>query len=198
MEFLEVPLFDDDIFKFASRLLIDVVFLILVVVYAIQRSEKKRSFTFTAVMMNLMVFFICFTLKKLELGLGMVLGLFAIFAVLRYRTDTIRVKQMTYLFIVIGLAVINALSNKKTSYAELLAVNVLLVCATIAMERFTSQEKLETHRVSYDKMDLLRPERRDELIADIVAQTGFQVIDIKIESIDLCRQRANIRVTYKS
>ena len=196
MEFLEVPLFDDDIYKLFVRLLINSFFLTMVVICAIHPSERKRSFTFTAVMMNLMVFFLCFTLKKLDLGLGMALGLFAIFAVLRYRTDTIRVKQMTYLFIVIGIAVINSLSNKNTSYSELLAVNLLLVLATIAMERFSARRQEKSHRVSYDKMELLRSDRRADLIADIVAQTGFAITRVDIESIDLRRQRANLRVFY--
>ena len=196
MEFLEVPLFDDDIYKLYVRLLFNSFFLTMVVICAIHPSERKRCFTFTAVMMNLMVFFLCFTLKQLDLGLGMALVLFAIFAVLRYRTDTIRVKQMTYLFIVIGIAVINSLSNKKTSYSELLAVNLLLVLPTIAMERFSARRQEKSHRVSYDKMELLRPDRRADLIADIVAQTGFAITRVDIESIDLRRQRANLRVFY--
>lgn len=196
MEFLEVPLFDDDIYKLFTRLLINGFFLVMVVICAIHPSERKRNFTFTAVMMNLMVFFLCFTLKKLDLGLGMALGLFAIFAVLRYRTDTIRIKQMTYLFIVIGIAVINSLSNKKTSYAELLAVNLMLVLATIAMEQFSARGKQSSYRIQYDNMELLKPDRRADLLADIVAQTGFDVIKIDIESIDLRRQRASLRVFY--
>ncbi|MFP6678476.1 MAG: DUF4956 domain-containing protein, partial [Pirellulaceae bacterium] len=154
MEFLEVPLFDDDIFKLGVRFLLDVFFLILVVSFAVYPHDQKRDFTFTVVMMNVMVFFICFTLKKLDLGLGMALGLFAIFAVLRYRTDAIKAKEMTYLFIVIGIAVINALSNKKTSYVELVAVNLTVVAAAALMERFASRDRLRQHTLSYDRLDL--------------------------------------------
>ena len=89
--------------------------------------------------LNVVVFFICFTMKKLDLGLGMALGLFAIFGVLRYRTDAIRTKEMTYLFVVIGLAVINALSNKKTSYVELLAVNFAIFGAVMLKEMYLSR-----------------------------------------------------------
>ncbi len=134
MEFLEVPLFDDDIYKLVVRFLLNVFFLILIVRFAIHPNQSERAFAFTAVMMNVTVFFICFSLKKLELGLGMALGLFAIFGVLRYRTDAIRTKEMTYLFIVIGIAVINALSNRKTSYAELLAVNFTIVGVALLKE----------------------------------------------------------------
>ena len=86
-------------------------------------------------MLNIVVFFICFTMKKLELDLGLALGLFAVFGVLRYRTDAIRPKEMTYLFIVIGIAVINSLANKKTSYAEVALVNSVIFATTMLKER---------------------------------------------------------------
>jgi Domain of unknown function (DUF4956) len=137
MEFLEVPLFDDDLFKLLIRFGINIFFLALIVIFAIYPMQREREFAFTAVMMNVTVFFICFSLKKLDLGLGMALGLFAIFGVLRYRTDAIGVKEMTYLFIVIGIAVINSLSNKSTSYAEVATINLLILFSAILKERMT-------------------------------------------------------------
>ncbi len=134
MEFLEVPLFDDDIYKLVVRFAIDLFFLSLIVVFAIYPSQRQREFAFTAVMLNVTVFFICFTMKKLELDLGLALGLFAVFGVLRYRTAALRPKEMTYLFIVIGIAVINSLSNKKTSYAEVMMVNSLIFGAAMLKE----------------------------------------------------------------
>ena len=134
MEFLEVPLFDDDIFKLLVRFSIDLVFLSLIVVFAIYPNQREREFAFTAVMLNVIVFFICFTMKKLELDLGLALGLFAVFGVLRYRTDALRPKEMTYLFIVIGIAVINSLANKKTSYAEIALVNALIFATAMLKE----------------------------------------------------------------
>lgn len=149
MEFLEVPLFDDDIFKLLVRFGIDLVFLALIVTFAIYPSQREREFAFTAVMLNVIVFFICFTMKKLELDLGLALGLFAVFGVLRYRTDAIRPKEMTYLFIVIGVGVINSLANKKTSYAEVMLVNTLIFTACMLKEWIVgrapkSSEKLTT------------------------------------------------------
>ncbi|WDI43000.1 DUF4956 domain-containing protein [Bremerella sp. P1] len=135
MEFLEVPLFDTDLFKLLVRFGINLFFLTLVVVFGIYPSQRQREFAFTAVMLNIVVFFICFTMKKLELDLGLALGLFAVFGVLRYRTDSIRPKEMTYLFIVIGIAVINSLANKKTSYAEVMLVNSVIFASTMLKER---------------------------------------------------------------
>ena len=139
MEFLEVPLFDDDIFKLLVRFAINLVFLSLIVVFAIYPSQREREFAFTAVMLNVIVFFICFTMKKLELDLGMALGLFAVFGVLRYRTDALRAKEMTYLFIVIGIGVINSLANKKTSYAEIALVNMLIFATALLKEWMVGQ-----------------------------------------------------------
>ena len=138
--------------------------------------------------MNVVVFFICFTLKKLELELGMALGLFAIFAIIRYRTDQIDVKDMTYLFVVIGLAVINSLSNRKTSYVELIFTNAAVFGACFFMERFLGPSvvklKLTRSEVVYGKLDLLRPENVKELYEDIYQRTGIRAERVEIKQID--------------
>lgn len=196
MEFLEVPLFDDDIAKLGVRFLLDIFFLSLIVVYAIYPNQSNRDFAFTAVMMNITAFFICFTLKKLELGLGMALGLFAIFGILRYRTDTIRTKEMTYLFIVIGVAVINSLSNKKTSYVELLAVNSIILVAALLKEKLVARRQQRKQTIQYDKINLLGPANRAELLADIRERTGIEAVRIDIKSVDLRKSTATIVIWY--
>ena len=137
MEFLQVPLFDDDLYKLLVRFTINFVVAATVVFLCYRPRRKDASFRFAFLLLNVMVFFTCFTMKKLELELGMALGLFAIFGIMRYRTDTIPVREMTYLFVVVGIAVINALSNKKTSYAELAATDGIIVVAAFALDRMT-------------------------------------------------------------
>ena len=169
---MRFPLFDDDIFKLLVRFAINVFFLTIIVRFAIYPSQREREFAFTAVMMNVTVFFICFSLKKLELGMGMALGLFAIFGVLRYRTRTIRAKEMTYLFVVIGIAVINALSNRKTSYVEVATINVFIFGAAMLKEQIAGRTqqpqaidkekkavrpKQQKHTVEYDKTRMAWP-----------------------------------------
>lgn len=134
MDLLGTPLFDNDVLKLLARFAFNVFFLILIVKLAIRPTVDDRDFGFSVVMMNVAVFFICFALKKLELGLGMALGLFAIFGVLRYRAEAISNKEMTYLFIVIAIAVINALSNQKTSYVELVLINTIILSASLIKE----------------------------------------------------------------
>lgn len=211
MEFLEVPLFDADVLTLLIRFAINVFFLTIIMKFAIYPSQREREFAFTAVMMNVTVFFICFSLKKLDLGLGMALGLFAIFGVLRYRTDAIRVKEMTYLFVVIGIAVINALSNQATSYAEVATINLLIFGAALLKERIvgsiplvkssarklkTRQPKKHRHAVEYDRIDLLAPGRRAELLADVRTRTGILVARVQIQNIDLRNSSATLTIWY--
>lgn len=220
MEFLEVPLFDDDVFKLLVRFSIDLLFLVLIVVFAIYPNQREREFAFTAVMLNVVVFFICFTMKKLELDLGLALGLFAVFGVLRYRTDSIRPKEMTYLFIVIGIGVINALSNKKTSYTEIALVNTLIFAATMLKEWFVGRDaepvatdavatnvdgkrgngktsnskKSPKYTIEYDRLELLGDDQRDTLIADLRGRIGMDVTKVEVRSIDLLQNKATMTI----
>lgn len=223
MEFLEVPIFDDDIYKLLVRFAINLFFMILVVALTVLPNQRDREFAFTAVMLNITVFFICFTLKKLELGLGMALGLFAIFGVLRYRTDAIRTKEMTYLFMLIGLAVINSLSNRKTSYVELVAVNAAILVAAMIKEslmtRLLPKEKVEPSpkkepevsvkksnengngkpkktTLAYDRLTLLAEPHRLELIADIKERIGIDVVKFQVQKIDLKESLATLTIWY--
>ena len=189
IKFLRVPLWDDDIYKMIVRFAFDLFFLSLVVGVAYSSNNRKNQrYIFNFLIMNIVVFFICFTLKKLELELGMALGLFAIFAIIRYRTDQIDVKDMTYLFVVIGLAVINSLSNRKTSYIELSFTNATVFGACFFMERFLGpaaiKVKLTRSEVVYDKLDLLRPENVKELYEDIYQRTGIRADRVEIKQID--------------
>lgn len=222
MEFLEVPLFDDDLLKLLVRFAINCFFLTIIVRFAVYPNQRERDFAFTAVMMNVTVFFICFALKKLDLGIGMALGLFAIFGVLRYRTDAIRVKEMTYLFIVIGIAVINSLSNKSTSYAEVVTVNLLIFGTAMLKERIVGRNatpttinaiadakvdapaktskrangraKEEKLNIEYDNLALLGEAQRPQLLADLRDRTGINVARVQIKTINLANGSASLTI----
>ncbi len=216
MEFLEVPLYDDDLIKLLVRFTIDLVFLSLIMAFVIYPTQRRREFVFTAVMLNITVFFICFTLKKLEIDIGMALGLFAIFGVLRYRTDAICPKEMTYLFIVIGIAVINSLSNKKTSYAEIATVNLMIFFAAMLQEwivvrtlpadprKKEKQEKVDNgnakiekgtkYTIQYDKPERLGEPDREVLLADLRERTGLNITRVQIKNIDLQQNIATLNV----
>ena len=193
MEFLEVPLFDEDLFKLVVRFGIDLAVVSWLIMGIYHRFQRQPTYVFAFFVMNVLVFFLCFSLKKLDLGLGMALGLFAIFGILRYRTDAIQIKEMTYLFVVVGIAVINALSNKKTSYAELAFANGAILLTTFCLEHFFRLPPTpEQQSMVYDKLELLRPENKSQLLADLRARTGLEVSDVVVKKIDLSSQTATI------
>lgn len=197
-EIFEVPLFDDDVYKMLSRLAFNLVFASLIVWVAYHPGNRRKNYVFTFLIMNLIVFFVCFTLKKMELGLGMALGLFAVFTVIRYRTDSMRIKEMTYLFVCVGIAVVNALSNKKTSYVELLLVNVILFSAMMLLERFYLIVDEESQNLIYDNIELLKPKNRDQLIQDLTDRTGLDVTRVQVKRINLKSASSELTVYYRT
>ena len=198
MEFLDIPLYDDDLAKLLVRFVLNTIVVVMIVACCYYPKNKQSNYVFTFIMMNVIVFFICFLLKKLELGLGMALGLFAIFAIIRYRTDAIRVKEMTYLFLLIGIAVINALSNKKTSYSELAFTNLMLFAVPYVLEQLPQKKRRQKQNLIYDQLDLLNPSRREELYRDIELRTGIHVDRVKIDKIDLAKGQASIVVIVRT
>ncbi len=194
MEFLGIPLFDDDLWKMLVRFAIDLIVVSILVACCYRKYGGRSSYVFSFLLLNIMVFFICFTLKKLDLGLGMALGLFAIFGIIRYRTDAIRVKEMTYLFVVVGIAVINALSNRKTSYAELMVANALILGAAFFLERVTISAPNAKHTMVYDNLTLLAPGKEAELLEDVAARTGLVGERVKVSKVDLKEGVAQIVV----
>ena len=178
-----------------TRFSINTIF-IASMILIITKHMVLRRFSFTFLMISLIVFFLCFTLKNFDLNLGMALGLFAIFGIIRYRTDPIAIKEMTYLFLVIGISVINALSNKKISHAELIFANLLIVFLTYGMERIWLLKHEVRKNILYEKIELIVPEKREELMSDLKARTGLNISRIEIRRIDFLKDIANIRIFY--
>lgn len=197
MEFLEVPLFDDDFFKLLVRFAFDLAFAILLLSVVYSRRHHTKNFGFTFIVMNIMVFFICFTLKKLELQLGMALGLFAIFSILRYRTDAMKVHDMTYLFVFVGIAVINALSNRKTSYVELLFTNVVIFSVCLLLDQFLFVGQTHSCIILTNRMDLISDDKRRELELFVRESTGLDVKHVQVEKIELKSSKIQLRVFFR-
>ena len=147
-------------------------------------------------MISLTVFILCILLDNVKLELGFALGLFAIFGIIRYRTDPIPIKEMTYLFLVIGVSVLNFLANKKISHAELLLGNFLIIAITYGLEKIWLLKHETRKNITYEKIELIVPERREELIADLSKRTGLDIIRIEIRRIDFLKDTANIRIFY--
>lgn len=196
--FYEIKLMDDDLYKLVIKFLINIVFSSLLISYIYYRKTQRKDHVFTYYMISVIAFMICFALKKLEIGTGMGLGLFAIFGIIRYRTSTVRIKEMTYLFVLIGLSVVNALAGKQISYAELAFINVTTVLIVYLLEYVVLQRHENSKVITYEKIENIKPERRDELQRDLEERTGLEITKISIGKIDFLRDTAQIRIYFHS
>ena len=197
VEFLGTPLFDSKGFwKLLVKTAFNLIIITLIIRYIYYPVTKNKDYLFTYFLISMTVFMLCVLLDNVKLQLGFALGLFAIFGIIRYRTDPIAIKEMTYLFLVIGISVVNALSNKKISHAELLFANFMIVFITYGMERIWLLRHETRKNITYEKIDLIVPERREELIADLKSRTGIDVIRVEIRRIDFLRDTVNLRIFY--
>ena len=199
MEFLDIELFNQkDLVKLFVRFLIDFAFTFVIVRVLYFSANRRKDYLFTFIVFNLLTFFICFLLRKVPMELGFALGLFAVFGILRYRTEPIPIKEMTYLFIVIGLAMINALANKKISWAELLFVNTAILLVTLSFEKLWFNNEIQSKNVIYERIDLIKIEQRLEMIKDLRKRTGLDIVRVQIGKIDLLRDVAIVTVFFRA
>nr|WP_299071010.1 DUF4956 domain-containing protein [uncultured Allomuricauda sp.] len=196
MEFLDIPLFDDDFYKMLFRFIINFTFLTLIIRFIYYPFAKRKDYVFTYYLISAIVFFLCFTLKKYELDIGMALGLFAIFGIIRYRTDPIPIKEMTYLFVVIGVSVINSLANKKMSYFEIVGANVLIISILFLIERYWALKQEESKSIIYENIENIKPENYETLKSDLENRTGLNINKVTIGEVDFLKDTANVTIFY--
>jgi len=158
-------------------------------------STGRHEFIFTYFALGVSIFLLCFLLEDVKLELGFALGLFAVFGILKYRTDPIPIREMTYLFVVIGIAVVNALANKKVSFAELFLTNGAILLCVWMLENWLF--KNEGHiDIIYERIEKIRTEDRPALIADVEKRTGLKVKRVDFTRIDFLKDVAYLRVYY--
>jgi hypothetical protein len=197
MELYGIDLFDlEDFSKLLFKFGINFIFLIIIVRLIYYRVKDDKDYVFTYIMFNILTFFICFLLRKVPMEMGFALGLFAVFGILRYRTEAIPIRQMTYLFIVIGISMINALSNKSVSIFEVLFTNGLITLITYLIDRLWFQTIEEKKNIVYEKIELIKPENKQELIKDLKERTGLPIHEVKVDKIDFLRDTAAVTIYY--
>lgn len=161
-------------------------------------TTRRRSYLFTYILISTLIFLLCYLLKNVTLQIGFSLGLFAIFAIIRYRTNSISIKEMTYLFLIIGISVINALADTKTHLREVLFSNIAILLITFSLEKLWLLKRETEKTIVYDKLDLIKPERYDELVRDVEERTGIKKINrIGIGKIDFARNICNLKIFYE-
>ena len=184
-------LFSNVVLRFSFNLL--VAFVIIKLIY--HRDYKGNDFVFTYFMFNTLIFFFAYILGNLDINMAFGFGLFAVFAILRYRTDPIPIKEMTYLFIVITLGVINAIGTNEVSQQELLFANLVIISLTFLLEVYGKEEILGRRTIEYDILENIKPENRDTLLIDLEKRTGLAIENFEIGRVFL--DRVNIKIFFK-
>ncbi|HEY9125391.1 MAG TPA: DUF4956 domain-containing protein [Bacteroidales bacterium] len=199
MKFLGIELFDKkDFFELLIRLSFNLLIVGIIVRLLYYPITRRKDYLFTYILLSTIVFLICFMLSNVKLQMGFALGLFAVFGILRYRTNPMPIKEMTYLFVVIGISIINSLTNKKVSYAEILFTNIAIVFVIYGLEKVWLLRHESCKLINYEKIELIKPEKHNELMADLQQRTGLKINRIDIGKIDFLRDTARIMIYYYS
>jgi len=185
-----------DFFELLIRLLLNIGVIIIVVRYLYYPKTRRKDYLFTYFLISITVFLLCFLLENVKLQLGFALGLFAIFGIIRYRTNPIPIKEMTYLFVVIGISVINALANQKISHAELLLSNIVVIFSCYGLENLWFLKHKSRKYINYEKIENIKPENYEWLKNDLESRIGISIEKIEIGNIDFLRDTAQIIIYY--
>ena len=181
------------------RLIISILFTWLIIDRMYYAKSHRRDFRFTFMLIPVAIFFIVFFMifvledMKGKASMGVGIGLFGIFSIMRYRTDTMPVREMTYLFITIALAVVNAVSVN-VSLAEVILTNLIVAAAVWVCEKRLKSNS--TKLVQYDRIELITPARRQELIADLQTRLGLNITNVEVGAVDFLKDMAMLRITY--
>jgi hypothetical protein len=194
--FMGIPIFDALsfkllIFRFAFNMLVTWI----IVHFFYYKKSQRRDYYTTFLLFSVTIFLLIFLLDNVKMQIGFALGLFAIFGMIRYRTETVQIREMTYLFVIIGIAVINGLAMT-VSHVELVVTNLIFIVATWILESNKILKHKATKLVLYEKIQLIVPERKAELLEDLKKRTGLDIVGIQIGHIDFLRDAAYIKVSY--
>ena len=198
------PDFGDTLLRFALCYLVNWI----IVNFLYFKKAKRRDFFFTFMIISVAIFFLVYLMMGMDRGkatMGVGLGLFGIFSIMRYRTDAMPVREMTYLFVVVCLSVVHAMADSLgvdaagvmigTPLAELLVIDVIVILSIVIFER--SLKVQASKLVQYDRIDLIKPERREELMADLEARLGLKVVSVRVGAVDFLRDMTVLRVYYE-
>lgn len=170
-----------------------VIFILIKLIYC--KGSNRKEFVFTYFALGTAIFLLCFLLEDVSIEMGFALGLFAVFGILKYRTDPVPIREMTYLFVVIGIAVVNALVNKKVSFAELALTNGAILLCVYLLEKLLIRG--EGHMdIIYERIENIKVEDRDKLHEDLEKRTGLKIKRIEFVKVDFLKDAAQLRVYY--
>ena len=198
MELLDAPLIDTtDMTALLLRFLFNTVFAMIIIAGLYYPKSKRREYFFTFALISISIFFLIYLLGSVKIKVGFALGLFAIFGIIRYRTESMSVREMTYLFVIIAISVINALAVS-LSFGELTLTNLIFVGFIYLCEKLPFTKAQEEKLVLYDRIDLIHPDKEEELLEDLKNRLGLEILAIQIGAVDFLHDTAMIKVFYRS
>ena len=197
IKFFGVKLLDmKDFSRLLVRFLFNLLFVVLLVRGVYYPAQRRKDFLFSYISLGMIIFLLCYVLVDVDMDTGFAFGLFAIFGIIRYRTDASPIKEMTYLFMAIGISVLNALSGSKVSYAELAFANLAVVVAAYGLEKVWLLRHEESKVIVYEKIELVKTQNHEALIEDIQDRTGINVNRVEVGKVDFLRDTANVTIFY--
>ncbi|MCD8312571.1 MAG: DUF4956 domain-containing protein [Bacteroidales bacterium] len=196
LDLIDTPLVAGDLGQMLIHFAFHLVVIWVIIQFLYYAKSKRKDYYFTFMLMGISIFFLIYLLAGVKLKIGVALGLFAIFGIMRFRTESMPVREMTYLFVLIAISVINALS---VNFLELVITNVIFIVA-IALCEFSYKwmRHVECKYIKYDRVDLIKPEQSEELKADLEQRTGLKIMKIEVGAIDFLRDSVMIKVYYDS
>lgn len=196
MKLFGMRVFHEDMWELLFKFALDAAVLFILIRLIYYPIHRKRDYLFTYFLFNILIFFLCVLLNNVKLSIGFAFGLFAIFGILRYRTEQISIKDMTYLFATISVAVINALASKKVSLAELLFTDGMILVMTYSLEHVWLTRHEAMKFLIYERIDLIKPENRTALYEDLHQRLGVKTSRVEVGKIDLLKDTAELKVFY--
>ena len=190
---IDVPSLSQMMFRFV----LNTFFVFILIQFFYYRKSRRLDYYFTFILISISIFFLIYLLGGVKIKVGMALGLFAIFGIIRYRTETVPVREMTYIFIIISLSVINAIAVD-LSYAEILVTNLVYVLSVWFVESFRGLRHVASKLILYDRVDNIQPHQRAELIEDLRQRTGLNIIRVEVGAINFMQDTVMLKVYYES
>ena len=195
-DFLGIPLFDGpNLWNLLMRFAFNLIVCWVITHFFYYKKAHRRDYYFTFLLFSVVIYLLLFSLQNLSIEIGFALGLFAIFGMIRYRTETVPIREMTYLFVIIGVSIINGF-GMAASYTTLLVANLLVVLTVWFFELLGLSRREATKIIAYEKIELIKPDSREELLADLKERTGLQITKVQVGSINFLKDTAFLKVTY--
>lgn len=191
----------DFIIKFSARFIIDLISVFILIRFIYFKVNKHRELFFTYFVFNVIIFLMCFFLNKVKLSMGAAFGLFAVFSMIRYKTEDLSIKDMSYLFLVIAIGLMTAVIKLEDiayyyEFIIIISINGFILLLTYLLESNVLMRSEYTQHITYENLELIKSEKRAELLIDLELKTGLKINRISIGKIDFSKQTATLKIYY--